>query len=402
MPSFDKATVEKIIVEIFNEINKKNEEKESLGILDGECGYILFSWYLAKYFPQIVTPSYIEEKLNIMQDKLQSKKLEPGICRGLSGIGWLFELILQEQEDCYNPEFNRVVDLHLENLTNDYKWRGEIEYVMGLSGLSVYAGRRLLKNEGHRLLSNIVNYYYHSFISIKKDQISWSTPVGSVYRFNNLTNGNEYNLGIAHGVPGIILSLIPALNMSALKDKSTEMIYKACNWLIDQQECQGGKSSNFYGYLAGDNGNSRLGWCYGDLGIALTLARAGNALNNVYIKEQALRIAISAAQRDVYSAQVVDAGICHGSSGLAIMFYFINDILPHPKLQEAIHYWTGQIILSYKVQGLKGLDFYVSYDNQFESNRSILNGYSGIGLVLLAMLDIEPNWGDLLLLRNAD
>jgi hypothetical protein len=139
-----------------------------------------------------------------------------------------------------------------------------------------------------------------------------------------------------------------------------------------------------------------LGWCYGDLTIALTLARVGQTLERQDLVDEAKRIGLHAAMRDENSAMVKDAGICHGSAGLMLIFQMLNEIIPMPEFEKASDYWFENTIVRFKENGLEG--FYANKAGNLIEETGLLEGYSGVGLCLLARQGISPDWADALLL----
>ena len=104
-------------------------------------------------------------------------------------------------------------------------WTGEIEKVLGLAGYSPYIARRARKTKQSTLFNRLVTGYESVAITIDEKQIAWSQPKQSVYRFDkeNLEQ-HEFNLGLAHGVPGIIAELIPALQDDEVKERAQKLV----------------------------------------------------------------------------------------------------------------------------------------------------------------------------------
>ena len=148
--------------------------------------------------------------------------------------------------------------------------------------------------------------------------------------------------------------------------------------------------------------SSRLAWCYGDLGISIALWQAGDALKDESIKQDAIDICLHTIKRKTKEeTKVVDAGICHGSSGIALIYnrmYFYTGI---KEFKEAANYWIRETLnLATFKDGLAG---YKSYQSEqtggWKNDYSLLEGVSGIGLALLSHIsNEEPYWDRCLLL----
>lgn len=162
----------------------------------------------------------------------------------------------------------------------------------------------------------------------------------------------------------------------------------------------------YFGYFPsfiwgnGDIRSSRLAWCYGDPGIATALYLASKVIDDSELENKMISVLVEAAScRSLEKAGVKDAGICHGTAGLALIFYrmYLNtDML---EFKEAYEFWIEETI---KMAGDKeSLDFR-SYrpENKSLKEYGLLEGIAGIGLVLLSIcLNEEPDWDEMLLLH---
>jgi hypothetical protein len=128
------------------------------------------------------------------------------------------------------------------------------------------------------------------------------------------------------------------------------------------------------------------------------LMHAAEALGRSDWWDSALDLALLAARRDPSSTGVEDAGICHGTAGLALVFARLAAYTDDPELRTAASTWLGRTLERWEpgtgcggftILGLEG----------WTPEPSFLTGSAGIGLVLLALSDSEPpSWDRLLLL----
>ncbi|MBC7978607.1 MAG: lanthionine synthetase, partial [Myxococcales bacterium] len=142
---------------------------------------------------------------------------------------------------------------------------------------------------------------------------------------------------------------------------------------------------------------SRLGWCYGDLGVAIALQRIGRALGERDCRDEAAAtFAHTASQRTPTNGMIADASLCHGSMGVSHIFRRAFQATGHADLEAAADHWlTHTLALADTEVGFQArrADAYIdSYD--------LLQGLTGIGLGLLAAVDREtaPDWDRCLLL----
>jgi len=145
-----------------------------------------------------------------------------------------------------------------------------------------------------------------------------------------------------------------------------------------------------------------LGWCYGDLGIAMALWQAGIALRNEIWKNKALEVLLFAAEkrRDLRKNFVNDAGLCHGSAGIGHVFYRVWWNTKIPEFKNAANYWFEQTIkMSIFADGLAGYKMWYGEEKGWANSYGLLEGIAGIGLALLMYYyEVEPTWDECLLL----
>ena len=270
--------------------------------------------------------------------------------------------------------------------------------VLGLGGVAVYAARRLLKSSSTAFFDSLVSHFEQAAVQISDHTLSWSQPANSVYRFNkDEPESHEFNLGLAHGVPGIIAALLPALKIPALHQRTKSLLVQSCDWLM-AQELDEKEFTSCFASSCNEQHNSRLGWCYGDLTIALTLARVGRALELPSYMEKAKAISLHAARRDQHNGMVNDAGLCHGSAGIALIFQLLHQEIDEPLLVETANKWLDFTLDYYREKGLKGLYMFSGLNKTHEEDTGFLMGYSGIGLCLLSALTGNTDWVDSLLM----
>ncbi|MBQ4847152.1 lanthionine synthetase C family protein [Pseudoalteromonas sp. MMG005] len=390
--------IHRIIRELANKVINHTDEVAGNGLLSGLAGHLLFLYNAHRFDPSLLDENKFTDKLELLQEGLAEQSFE--LSNGLAGQAWVLEYLNQANQDDYDADLLEDVDaLFVESLAHN-PWLGEIEMVLGLSGYAPYAARRARFTDQTELYTVIVNGLASVSTKLDNGHITWSQPSESVYRFDkdeDSPRGPEYNLGLAHGVPGIIAALLPAVHIPKLKEQVTELLLGGCDWLLEQQNPD--KAANAcFGSCAGEGYESRLGWCYGDLTIALTLARVGKAIDRPHYVEQALEIAIHSAQRDAESGHIIDAGLCHGFVGLVTIYQLLNHIMPHPVLSDAMNTWLEYSLKQYDERGIEALYSFNGLDKTHSEDFGFLMGYAGIGIGLISFLDDDVSWSDCLLM----
>ncbi|MDX3775586.1 lanthionine synthetase C family protein, partial [Chromatiaceae bacterium AAb-1] len=393
--------VKTIIEEIITQIQHILQTPSSFGLLEGTAGQLLFLWYASKIFPDRVSESLFNKNLSQLEIVDHTRHFGMSFGTGITGIAWLYETILQEQTDSYQPDFNQNTDILIQQYLEQVPDNTDIEYVLGLSGIAVYLARRNRCQQAFHcseLLVSVLEKRAHFF---NETSCAWNTPLSSIYRFNKDNDNPEFNLGLAHGVPAVLAALI-ALHggLTQQKEKAEALLNAGCNWLLTQRQ-DPQKYGCYFGNIAEKPSQSRLGWCYGDLTIALTLFRAGRLLQRDDLISAATEICLHASHRTPEQSFIQDAAICHGTAGLAFIFHLLSTYCTDSRIKTAEYFWQNELIKLYQTQGLKGFYRFGEIDEQptYLEDASFLNGYAGIGLYLLTTLGQEPDWADALLLR---
>jgi hypothetical protein len=154
-------------------------------------------------------------------------------------------------------------------------------------------------------------------------------------------------------------------------------------------------------------GPSRTAWCYGDPGIARALHLAAVGANRPAWREEALAIMRKAARRPPEDSGVVDAGLCHGSAGLVVLFHRMYQATGADEMAEAGRYWVRRTLKFRRPGGVAGYFSRTgtteSGEEQLIGEHGLVTGAAGIALALLsAAAPVEPAWDRALLVSARD
>jgi hypothetical protein len=207
------------------------------------------------------------------------------------------------------------------------------------------------------------------------------------------------NLGLAHGVPGVIALLGQACAAGVAVARARPLLEGAVRWLLAQQEPGG-----FPALVAPEAAEkpARLAWCYGDPGVAAALLWAARCVAEPAWEREALAIARRAARRPPEDAGVVDAGLCHGAAGLGHLFNRMFQATGEPWLAEAARSWFARALAMRRPgRGIGGSAAWQLSDDGIRTwvaDAGLLTGAAGIALALLAAITgVEPAWDRMLL-----
>ncbi len=377
--------------------------KRPASLAGGTAGLAVLFAYLAESDVDIDGFKTALELLDESADTVASVAMDPSLYGGFTGVAWAVSHVTNPADDADDPATD--VDLEILSLLDRSPWTGDYDLVSGLVGFGVYALERLPRPAASRCLERIVDRLGET-AEPDGDGLTWHTSPGQMapLRRDECPNGN-YDLGLAHGVPGVIalLGRISAAGIS--RELARRLLDGAVAWLLRQG--RSGKGSRFsYWLVPGvEPGDCRSAWCYGDPGVAAALFLAGRSVGEPEWEREAVEVALHAARRQTEAAGVLDAGLCHGAAGLGHVFNRMWQSTGNEDLRRAAAFWLERAIeMRQPGAGLAG--FSSAWRDDDGSVRQVqdpglLTGIAGIALALLAAATpVEPEWDRLLLLSG--
>jgi hypothetical protein len=224
---------------------------------------------------------------------------------------------------------------------------GEYDLISGLTGLGAY---HLLRHgpAGSGMTAAVLGYLVALAEPVRKGGESlpgWWSGTGPAGTPDPAWPGGHLNLGMAHGIAGILALLSGAMRVGIQVDGQAKAVtllcaafdrYRqgstACPWwpaMITPGERKRGRA---------DSGRQgRPSWCYGTPGQARAQQLAGLALGD----QERMRIAERALAGCVLDRQVTglltDASLCHGWAGLVqALWRAVGDALDPGPLRAAL------------------------------------------------------------------
>jgi lantibiotic modifying enzyme len=362
----------------------------------------LFYSYLAEAWRD---ESYAESAFGCLNDAISRAPEElqhPFLCGGYAGLGWVIANLsgtLLDESELENCE--AIDDVIIEYLrTSAATSRYELLY--GLGGLGVYALERLPHSSAIEILRLVIARLAES-AERTESGITWFTPAEQLPEWQRLQCPNGYyNLGMAHGVPGILPVLARACAVEQTRAQAGELLSGAQGWLQAQQ-LRDESGTSFPHWLAPEieQEPGRLAWCYGSLGAATAWLDAARLTGQAAWAGEALTMLRRAAQTSVADSAVRDAGLCHGAAGNAHIFNRLYQTTGEEVFKRAAWQWFEHTLaLQRPGTGLAGFQAWAPAENgddNWEERPDFLDGVAGIGLALLAACtDQAPVWDRLL------
>jgi len=380
----------------------------------GQAGIALFFAYLHFARPD---EGHDETAMAFLEQAIEGTgeiAVSAGLYSGFAGVAWTLEHLQGRLFDPDGEDPGEEIATALQGLLGRSPWQGDYDLISGLVGFGAYALERLPRPGGRECLEEIVSRLSELAESRETGTppatgISWHTPperVGETQR--ELFPEGYYNLGVAHGVPGVIglLGEVEAVGLAAAVTAEARRLREgAAAWVASQQLPAGANSLFPYSAAPGLTPTpSRLAWCYGDLGIAAAHLAAARAARDPRLETEALAVARHAAARPAESAGVVDAGLCHGAAGVGHLFNRLYQASGEAALRDAARGWFERTLALRGAEGIGGFRAWVPLDPDrtgelgWATDPGFLTGSAGIGLALLAATTaVEPDWDRVLL-----
>lgn len=368
----------------------KNNTKSNYNLYSTNGGQLLFQYLTAKL--KVKNSSEFE---NSLTDFLKNfdKTDNVSFSSGVSGNLWLINYFIEEGIiDDLLLDIKEQVKSVLQYV-DEFNKQGNYDFLHGSLGLlfvSNYCRKLLGDNFVKTRIDSVLEglqtsekgFYFNNWMGVYK----------------NIDITKSINFSLSHGLASAVIVLS--------KNKEGKEAVKGILKYIKTYKSKNKDTLSLYPSVV-EKGkkieyNSRLAWCYGDLGIAIAFWQAGKLLSNELWKKEAIEIMIHASTRtDLKKNKIVDAGFCHGTSGIAHIF---NRFYKETKLEifnKARKYWLEQTFIILKENKVENFKSWQG-DNGWVKDNGLLEGVSGVGLVLLGFLTNEIsdlNWDKCVLLN---
>jgi len=328
------------------------------------------------------------EALSEAIDSLARTGGGPGLFGGAAHIGWTVAHHT-EGEDA-DAVCGAIDDAIVPRLVG---WSGDYDLISGLAGFGVYALER--GPAGAALARAVLD-------GLEAQQArGWVTAPELLPDHQRAVAPDGYvNFGLAHGLPGVIAALARFIEQGLEPARARAVLDSALRRLLDGSPPR--PRGRFGAWQPSRFPPSpRLAWCYGDLGVAAALLRAGLAIDHAEAHDEGLALALDCATRSVADAAIIDAGICHGAAGIAHLFNRMAQATGNAALHDAAVRWIDHTLAMRNDLPLAGFPTNAPLDDgatRYEANGSLLTGAAGVALVLhAASSTVEPSWDRLLL-----
>jgi len=367
----------------------------SPGILAGVSGLALFMFYYSRFTGDSKYAAVGEQALEKAVEMINNGFTNHTFCSGISGLAWTCEHLEQNGfiDRAYISFLNDLDPYFLYSMEKDFGAKN-YDFLHGGLGVSLY----FLKKSKPDNMKNKVTYLRlkETAIMCNNGCFKWESSLSDTGRFG-------FNISLSHGMSSIVVILSKLFKLYPHVVEIRDILQRTIEYILQQQLPQV-TISFFPSYSLESDENpvySRLGWCYGDLGVAQAIQQASETLNNSSYKDQATMILLHNCKRNnLQENHVRDAAICHGTSGIAHAYNRLYERLKKEEFNEAAHFWMEKTLeMAYFRDGLAGFKSWQGKKGEWENVFPLLEGISGIGLSILSYLNPKlMNWDECILL----
>ncbi|GAA4273595.1 lanthionine synthetase C family protein [Aquimarina gracilis] len=385
-------------------LENKYHENSHLGVLAGTSGMSLFHFYYSKYLDQDFPSDIGFEILSKSIDRINNGYGFPTYCSGIAGAGWVFDHLVEEgfiemNTDDLLPDLDEYLYNKMISDLND----GHYDFLHGAIGYGFYFLKRFKNTKSQALKERYINYLLSFLTNLAKlsekdkNGLKWTSVL-------DIETGLQgYNLSLSHGMSSIINFLSRLHEYEEFKDSVSPILIGAITYLSSFENLDKNAFSLFPSRVTDpmEDTKSRLAWCYGDLGIGLSLRIAAKTLEDDMLYEMAIGVLKHASNRKTIEQSLVkDAGLCHGSYGNAQIFNRLYRETKEIVFRESAEYWIeeGVARATFK-DGYAGYKQWYGPDKSWKSETNFLTGIAGIGMAIIFHLsDFETTWDECLMI----
>jgi lantibiotic modifying enzyme len=383
-------------------------EINHISLMSGFSGIILLLIDLKDHFKDIVDDkiivNYIKKTFELIENQ---ERVYPTYCAGLAGYG--FMLLKIKERNILNPHKHKdtleQIDGLLEQIDEiveeqiDYDIFDEnYDLLHGLVGLGLYFLERGKSAE----VAIVIDKLKETLIR-ENNTVYWK-------KFEKYqVHTTVIDLGCAHGIISNLYFLTKVASKN--NDASLHNLIKEIIdfYLNNAQTIDETIYSHFPHLFIYEEyitktivpKNSRLAWCYGDVGILYGLYMAAKEIKDVDKSSTIVNMLLNVVKRHKESPEyALDAGFCHGGSGLAVIYKNLYEMSKEESFLKASNFWADKVfkinldVADWDFTKLKATDYFEN------DNYTLLEGLAGVLYCYGKNLDIEmPLTDEIVLLK---
>lgn len=375
-------------------------EVADAGLAQGSAGMAIAFDCFDRHWPDEGFAEAVRSSLFSAAQRFVLHPTGVGLYRGGSGVSWAIRRLPRHADDRLVAVADRI-DLLLARRLEQQPWEGDYDLVSGLAGIGAYALEGRDTETGRDLLEAVIDHLAMLAVEVGPG-VAWYTPPERLPAWQAAQAPNGlFNVGMAHGVPGVVALLGGAVEAGVAAEVARSLLEGAVAWILAQDD--GERMPSWVALHKGPQPGRNLAWCYGDPGVAAALAVAARATGEERWQRKAVRLAVRSAEREPAGERIDDASLCHGAAGLAQVFSRLHEWTGEPRLEAAAREWVDRTLAMRDLhQKFAGYPFAGQNEDgttSLSAAPGLLEGAAGVALSLLAADDPSAvSWDHFLLL----
>lgn len=353
------------------------EQMDNLSLASGLSGCALGLWAVHRFISDtsvLASLERIDARLNELLN--EEGEILPGLFGGIAGVAYA-EVRYKGLISSNTQEYCDDLDQMLLEFTSSPGSDVHFDLVGGIAGIAQHSAVSGPSPARAALLTTAVRWI-EARSEPSETGLSWRT---APWHYGLEASATTYprgtlNLGVAHGVPGVIGALTSAVRTG--HGSAVALLDRACSWMINIEAQHSGGGIP---YLAEDPATkARLAWCYGDAGVAVVLVNAGIALQRTDVIEVGNTIGLRALARTLAVRSIQDATLCHGAAGWLLIFSRLYRSTSDERYLDGV-VWCRKLLFDRFCKG--GIDSLLPPISEHGEVHHLLNGTLGVALALL-------------------
>lgn len=363
----------------------------------GAPGIFLFRLYYQRFLDE-PNDALEEDLVELISDQIQKAINATSFCNGIVGFAWFIDHLKTEGfvdlDDNLLADFDEVA---FETAKADFENQNH-DFMHGALGNMHYLAGRYEKAENSRQYMAPLFDLLLNASSENENGIYW---IESPVMLDHTEVGQEIvNLHLSHGQASKIMVL--AKMVAAGFDAAKPTLEKAIAYLLAQELSNQEDAVIPSRIINGEpEGYAHLGWCRGNISIAVVLHAAAEVLENEALKKRAIEIGLHTLRHSASkSAKITDFAFCHGIMGLSHLYNRLYQSTGQIEFKNQADLWLSRALTESVLEdGIAGFKSWNSVTKEWVNDFSMLTGAAGIGLCLLGHLSPEKmNWDSCFLL----
>jgi hypothetical protein len=292
---------------------------------NGIAGVLTMTARMAQLLPSQGRTQRAQCLVSAIIDAIGTCSLQPGLWSGLAGILYAMEYVRSVNPDLLGDnllpvtEFAEEMDELFVRFARQVSEDRNFDLIDGICGIGAYALMRSDKAAAQRIFASSEQALL-KLAERNGGMCAWHTGASRV-RAGGVEQQRPggYDLGVAHGTPGVIGLLSHAIRLGLATAHTQQTLAECLRWMHAQEnKCL--THSRFPSFVEdeGPSGKpqwSRLAWCYGDLGVAAVVAVAAHAGGEGDTGRWWRELAQHRIDQPPATYLIADSGLCHGSAG---------------------------------------------------------------------------------------